>query len=49
MNMLLSIGEYNQAIKYAPVGRRTAIPLREISAVYCGRYTPKETLTHENK
>ncbi len=30
---------YNQAIKYAPVGRRTAYSLREQSAVYCGRYT----------
>ncbi len=39
MNMLLSVGEYNQAIKYAPVGRRTAYSLREQSAVYGWRYT----------
>ncbi len=27
---------YNQAIKYAPNGRRTTYSLREQSAVYCG-------------
>ncbi len=34
---------YNQAIKYAPVGRRTAYSLREKSTVYERRYTALES------